>query len=164
MFTSCRPGAKTQQVANVELACPQEEASIGIIKAVIINTTAQVRNLLFKIGIIYYRVLYNDLCALGDVSTSNEAQVIELLRLMSETIVYGDQHSDASFEYVICLSVSPPDFYSRFFQEKDMMTHFLGILKQNPSTAVKTQIIQSTSIIAQGIKNVSSWCKCLVPE
>ena len=59
------------------------------------------------------------------VNLKNKALVVETLRVISELMIYGDQN-DESFFYILA--------------EKNILGHFLAILKQNFERSVNVQV------------------------
>ena len=75
------------------------------------------------------------------ISNANRFQVVEILRAISELIVYGSQGPDAEriFDY---------------FCEKNMLAIFIRMLNTpNVGSNIKRQIIQTMSILVQNISN-----------
>ena len=75
------------------------------------------------------------------INNANRFQVVEILRAISELIVYGSQGNDAEriFDY---------------FCEKNMLAIFTRMLNTpNVGNSIKRQIIQTMSILVQNITN-----------
>ena len=69
----------------------------------------------------------------------SEDRIVENIRSVAEILVYGDQHTEQLFDY---------------FCEKNILALFIGILEETHcSNAIKIQIIQTVSIIAQNIRS-----------
>eukprot|EP00123_Amoebidium_parasiticum_P021075 comp6110_c0_seq1/m.1947 comp6110_c0_seq1/g.1947 ORF comp6110_c0_seq1/g.1947 comp6110_c0_seq1/m.1947 type:complete len:445 (-) comp6110_c0_seq1:235-1569(-) len=68
-------------------------------------------------------------------------QLIETLRLISETLIWGDQHDNSVFD---------------FFLERNMLTHFKTILNMKGHLYVKVQLLQCLNIMFENIRNESS--------
>ncbi|CAM9481039.1 unnamed protein product, partial [Ectocarpus fasciculatus] len=78
-----------------------------------------------------------------EVTTENMPQVIEILRVIAEMVVYGDAKSELLFD---------------FFCEANMLSLFLEIMR-SPSTCpmqVLIQILQTLSILCQSVRNTTS--------
>ncbi|KAL3683721.1 hypothetical protein R1sor_001743 [Riccia sorocarpa] len=73
------------------------------------------------------------------VNESNKDFVIETLRSIAEHMIWGDQHDPSFFDY---------------FMEKQVMAHFLRILKDsNKNSGVAVQLLQTLSIIIGNIRS-----------
>ena len=67
------------------------------------------------------------------VDYSNSARIVEVLRSIAELMIWGDQHNPLFFDY---------------FAEKNIITNFAKIIAQrNADSKVKTQVIQTLSIL-----------------
>jgi protein CLEC16A len=77
------------------------------------------------------------------VTKDNENNVIEILRLISEMVVYGDNKSELLFD---------------FFCEKNMLSLFLEIMwtEVGCPPGVHIQILQTLSILVNCVKNDTS--------
>ena len=75
------------------------------------------------------------------MTKSNEPVIIESLRLITELVIWGDQHNAAIFQV---------------FLEHKMLDVFSGILAQPTSTAVKRQLIQSVMMMVQNLSREDS--------
>lgn len=86
---------------------------------------------------IYERMVANKL-----VTQKNLKEMVEMIRVIAEMIVYGDANSELLFD---------------FFCEKNMLALFLEILwgKNSPSP-VHIQILQTLGILCQSVKNDTS--------
>ena len=89
------------------------------------------------------RKLHQQLVANKSVNKDNENIVIEILRLSSEMVVYGDNNSELLFD---------------FFCEKNMMSLFLEIMWTEGGCPVKVhvQILQTLSILVGCVRNDTS--------
>eukprot|EP01028_Stygiella_incarcerata_P002815 TRINITY_DN15314_c0_g1_i1.p1 TRINITY_DN15314_c0_g1~~TRINITY_DN15314_c0_g1_i1.p1 ORF type:complete len:828 (+),score=168.25 TRINITY_DN15314_c0_g1_i1:159-2642(+) len=85
--------------------------------------------------------VFRSLDKTSHVTDENKASIIETFREMVELMVWGDQHSD--------------EFFS-FFLENKMMTLFDKFLRFDCSIHVKTQLIQTLSMMIQNIRNEKS--------
>ena len=87
----------------------------------------------------HLQMLYVELIKLQHLGNNvDRSQVVEVLRAISELIVYGDQHSEHIFEY---------------FCEKNMLAVFTSMLNGRSGAEVKRQIIQTVSILVQNVSN-----------
>ncbi|KAL9260647.1 TRANSPARENT TESTA 9-like protein [Drosera capensis] len=84
------------------------------------------------------RYLTDQLQKVQSVHEINKGFIIEALRLIAELITYGDQHDSAFFD---------------FFMEKQVMGEFIRILKLSTTVSVSLQLLQTTSIMIQNLKN-----------
>ena len=86
--------------------------------------------------------MYSALSKLRRSSPGSRGQVVEILRSISEVIIYGDQRqSNQSFDY---------------FCEKNMLFLFTQMLQHSPGgcgNEIARQIIQTVSILVQNISN-----------
>eukprot|EP00124_Ichthyophonus_hoferi_P001533 Ihof_evm3s82 gene=Ihof_evmTU3s82 len=80
-------------------------------------------------------------CALELHTPGECVRLIETLRLISETLIWGDQHDQTVFDY---------------FLEKNMLSHFKKILNQKGNVFVKVQMLQSLNILFENIHHESS--------
>eukprot|EP00039_Didymoeca_costata_P006071 m.87280 g.87280 ORF g.87280 m.87280 type:complete len:954 (+) comp13100_c0_seq1:313-3174(+) len=76
-----------------------------------------------------------------DVTEENQALVVETLRAIAETVIWGDQNDPQVFD---------------FFLEKDMISYFDRILIQDPGTFVATQLLQTLVILFDNISTPTS--------
>ena len=73
-----------------------------------------------------------------------EATLVELLRVLSEFLIYSDQHSGEAF-------------FFDFFCEKNMMALFVAIANsRSPSLRVQVQLLQTLSLLVQNISTATS--------
>ena len=81
------------------------------------------------------RYLYNQLVKYPVVDSSNANRIVEVLRSIAELMIWGDQHNPLFFDY---------------FAEKNIITNFARIIAQKSAEPkVKTQVIQTLSILIQ---------------
>ena len=77
--------------------------------------------------------MYSQLVKYPVVDSSNSARIVEVLRSIAELMIWGDQHNALFFDY---------------FAEKNIITNFARIIAQrNADSKVKTQVIQTLSIL-----------------
>ena len=90
----------------------------------------------------HLQYLYSALSNLQPVKPASRQQVVEILRSISEVIIYGDQRqSNQIFDY---------------FCEKNMLFLFTQMLQHSPGgcgNEIARQIIQTVSILVQNISN-----------
>lgn len=72
------------------------------------------------------------------INDSNKDYVIETLRSMAELLIWGDQHDPSFFE---------------FFMEKQVMAHFIRILKNSKTISVTVQLLQTLNIMLQSMRS-----------
>lgn len=72
------------------------------------------------------------------INESNKDVVIETLRSMAELLIWGDQHDPSFFEY---------------FMEKQVMAHFIRILKNSRTASVTIQLLQTLNIMLQSMRS-----------
>jgi protein CLEC16A len=91
----------------------------------------------------FLKKLHQELLESKNVDDNNESQVIEILRLLAEMVVYGDNKSEMLFD---------------FFCEKNMLSLFLEIMwcPGGCPLAVHFQILQTLSILVNSVKNDTS--------
>ena len=81
------------------------------------------------------KYLYSQLVKYPVVDSSNANRIVEVLRAIAELMIWGDQHNPLFFDY---------------FAEKNILTNFARIIAQRSAeTKVKTQVIQTLSILIQ---------------
>ena len=115
------------------------------------NNTNSPKNNNIKYNLRHLQQLYHDLAQLTlfhsnqttvlRITNANRFQVVEILRAISELIVYGSQGDDGEriFDY---------------FCEKNMLAIFTRMLNTpNVGPSIKRQIIQTMSILVQNITN-----------
>ncbi len=102
------------------------------------------------------------------VTETNKDQLVEVLRTIAELMIWGDQHNENFFEYVVFLEKKTTFLILRmvtrnvvlvhlsFFCEKGVLSYFLKILLQKCDTKVKIQVIQTLSILIQNISSETS--------
>jgi protein CLEC16A len=78
------------------------------------------------------------------ITDANKALLVEALRSIAEIVIYGDQNDSSVFD---------------FFLEKQMLTHFINIMKQKCGGNVNTQLLQTLNIMFENIRNETSLCK-----
>ena len=87
----------------------------------------------------HLQYLYSALSKLQPVKPAARGEVVEILRAISEVIIYGDQRAtNQIFDY---------------FCEKNMLSLFTKMLRQRAGQQVNTQIVQTVSILVQNIRN-----------
>lgn len=91
----------------------------------------------------YLRQLHEQLVKNKLVTSDNEKLVIEILRIIAEMVVYGDNKSELLFD---------------FFCEKNMLYLFLEIMwgEVGCANTVHVQILQTLSILVSCVKNNTS--------
>ncbi|OQR93629.1 hypothetical protein ACHHYP_02393 [Achlya hypogyna] len=73
-----------------------------------------------------------------------EATLVELLRVLSEFLIYSDQHSSETF-------------FFEYFCEKNMMALFVAMMGGRPlGVRVQVQLLQTLSILVQNISTATS--------
>jgi protein CLEC16A len=77
------------------------------------------------------------------ITEGNKALLIEALRTIAEIVIYGDQNDSSIFD---------------FFLEKQMLLHFINIMKQKCGGYVNTQLMQTLNIMFENIRNETSLC------
>lgn len=89
------------------------------------------------------RKLHKQLVENKRVTDANQSMVVEILRVIAEMVVYGDNKSEMLFD---------------FFCEKNMLSLFLEIMKTPGGcpSAVHIQILQTLSILISCVRNETS--------
>merc|ERR1719183_945186 len=82
--------------------------------------------------------IYSQLQQLTFATKQQRTQAVEMIKQISELMVFADKHADALFD---------------FFCEKNMMALFWEILQADCGTEVRVQIIQTVSILLQNVRN-----------
>ncbi|CAD5222270.1 unnamed protein product [Bursaphelenchus xylophilus] len=72
------------------------------------------------------------------VTESNKAILVEAVRMCTEILIWGDQNDSTIFD---------------FFLEKQMFTHFVGVVRQSTSNYVNVQLLQTLNILFENIRN-----------
>jgi protein CLEC16A len=96
-----------------------------------------------RFSLVELRKLHKQLVENKRVTEANQSMVVEILRVIAEMVVYGDNKSELLFD---------------FFCEKNMMALFLEIMGP-PGTcpsAVHIQILQTLSILISCVRNETS--------
>jgi hypothetical protein len=96
-----------------------------------------------RFSLVELRRIYKQLVENKVVNEENQDLVIEILRVIAEMVVYGDNKSELLFD---------------FFCEKSMLSLFLEIMHSEPVCpfAVHVQILQTLSILISCVKNDTS--------
>ncbi|KAL5254590.1 hypothetical protein ACHWQZ_G014141 [Mnemiopsis leidyi] len=86
--------------------------------------------------------LYSVLVKNSIVTDSNKTLIVEVLRSIAETVIWGDQNDPRVFD---------------FFLEKGIQSYFLSIIEQPKcGTYVCTQLLQTLNILFENIRNETS--------
>jgi len=93
-----------------------------------------------KLTLSQFKDLYDQLLSLQGGAVHEEEALREILRKISEMIVYGEK-DESMFDY---------------FCEKNILSKFVDIVNTSSSSEVKTQVIQTMCIIIQNMKNKTS--------
>lgn len=75
------------------------------------------------------------------LTNKNKQQVVETIREIAELMIYGDQNNDQFFF---------------FLAEKNILRHFLAIIKQKYHRSITIQVMQTLSIMIQNISKKES--------
>lgn len=96
-----------------------------------------------RFSLVELRRIYKQLVENKLVNEENQDLVIEILRVIAEMVVYGDNKSELLFD---------------FFCEKSMLSLFLEIMNSDPvcPVPVHVQILQTLSILISCVKNDTS--------
>ncbi|PAV80323.1 hypothetical protein WR25_08365 [Diploscapter pachys] len=86
------------------------------------------------------RYLHGVLEKNGKVTESNKKVLVEALRAIAEILIWGDQNDGSVFD---------------FFLERQMLSHFLSIMKQE-SGSLNCQLLQTLNIIFENMKHETS--------
>uniref|UniRef100_A0A915EA78 FPL domain-containing protein n=1 Tax=Ditylenchus dipsaci TaxID=166011 RepID=A0A915EA78_9BILA len=89
----------------------------------------------------YLRYLHGVLIKNEKVTESNKTLLIEALRAITEILIWGDQNDGSVFD---------------FFLERQMLAHFLSIMKQRCGCYVNVQILQTLNILFENIRHETS--------
>ncbi|XP_018901977.2 protein CLEC16A homolog isoform X2 [Bemisia tabaci] len=85
--------------------------------------------------------LYNVLLKNKTVTDNNRGLLVEVLRSITEILIWGDQNDSSVFD---------------FFLERNMLSFFLEILKQKCGSYVNVQLLQTLNILFENIRNETS--------
>lgn len=96
-----------------------------------------------RFSLVELRRLYQELVENKEVNSTNESTVVEILRVLAEMVVYGDNKSEMLFD---------------FFCEKNMLSLFLEIMwtEGGCPAAVHIQVLQTLSILISCVRNDTS--------
>lgn len=96
-----------------------------------------------KFSLQYLRNMHRQLVENKIATEANQSQVIEILRVIAEMVVYGDSKSELLFD---------------FFCEANMLSLFLDIMRCQSGCPVQIhiQILQTLSILCQSVRNTTS--------
>lgn len=107
-----------------------------------------------RFSIPYLRKLHQDLVSNKAINSQNEGKVVEILRVIAEMVVYGDNNSEILFD---------------FFCEKNMLSLFVDIMyssingsdeivvtKEKCPVLVYVQVLQTLSILINCVRNDTS--------
>jgi protein CLEC16A len=96
-----------------------------------------------RFSLLELRRIYKQLVENKQVSTENQELVVEILRVIAEMVVYGDNKSELLFD---------------FFCEKNMLSLFLQIMWSEGGCPVEVhiQILQTLSILISCVRNDTS--------
>ena len=110
-----------------------------------------------RFSIPYLRKLHHDLVSNKVINSQNEGKVVEILRVIAEMVVYGDNNSEILFD---------------FFCEKNMLSLFVDIMyssitgsgddkvgnrdKETCPVLVYVQVLQTLSILINCVRNDTS--------
>lgn len=75
------------------------------------------------------------------ITDANKANVIEALRSITEILIWGDQNDNSVFDV---------------FLEKQMLVHFVEIMRQKCGTSVNVQLLQTLNILFENIRHETS--------
>lgn len=87
------------------------------------------------------KALHNILIKNIELTSENQSLLVESLHLISEILIWGDQHDPRVFDY---------------FLENHTLLFFLNILKQSSSPEISIQLLQTLNILCENIKNKNS--------
>jgi protein CLEC16A len=96
-----------------------------------------------RFSLSHLRKLHQQLVANKEINESNKNLVVEILRILAEMVVYGDNKSELLFD---------------FFCEKNMLSLFLELMwtEGGCPSIVHIQILQTLSILINCVKNDTS--------
>jgi protein CLEC16A len=96
-----------------------------------------------RFTLVELRKLHKQLVENKRVNDANEGVVVEILRVIAEMVVYGDNKSEMLFD---------------FFCEKNMLSLFLELMRTSGGcpSAVHIQILQTLSILISCVRNDTS--------
>ena len=111
--------------------------------AAAVSATGGAGGLSDRFSLVELRRLYQQLVQNKEVNDSNQGLVIEILRVLAEMVVYGDNKSEMLFD---------------FFCEKNMLSLFLEIMwtEGGCPSEVHIQILQTLSILISCVRNDTS--------
>lgn len=84
-----------------------------------------------------FRQLYAKLQSIKEVTPANQAQVIEILRMISELMIWGDQHNPLFFE---------------FFVNKSILAMYVNYIRGS-NKEIQVQVIQALGILIANTKS-----------
>ncbi|KAF8358059.1 gop-1 [Pristionchus pacificus] len=89
----------------------------------------------------YLKYLQGVLVKNDKVTEGNKKILVEALRAISEILIWGDQNDSSVFD---------------FFLERQMLTHFLHIMRQDNSGSICVQLLQTLNILFENIRHETS--------
>ncbi|KAG2768504.1 hypothetical protein Pcac1_g20243 [Phytophthora cactorum] len=88
-----------------------------------------------------------------------DAEIVELLRVLSEFLIYSDQHRvSVELEDQVALDEAPDDAgaFFDYFGETNMLALLVELSASQPSVPVQVQLLQTMSILVQNITTRTS--------
>ncbi|KAG6976513.1 hypothetical protein JG688_00001287 [Phytophthora aleatoria] len=88
-----------------------------------------------------------------------DAEIVELLRVLSEFLIYSDQHRvSVELEDQVALDEAPDDAgaFFDYFGETNMLALLVELSASQPSVPVQVQLLQTMSILVQNIATRTS--------
>ncbi|GMT21112.1 hypothetical protein PFISCL1PPCAC_12409, partial [Pristionchus fissidentatus] len=89
----------------------------------------------------YLKYLHGVLVKNEKVTEGNKRILVEALRAISEILIWGDQNDSSVFD---------------FFLERQMLTHFLHIMRQDNGSTLCVQLLQTLNILFENIRHETS--------
>ncbi|KAK0418158.1 hypothetical protein QR680_013405 [Steinernema hermaphroditum] len=89
----------------------------------------------------YLKYLHGVMIKNEKVSEGNRNLLVEALRAIAEILIWGDQNDSTVFD---------------FFLERQMLSHFLAIMKQSSGSTVCVQLLQTLNILFENIRHETS--------
>ncbi|TKR67801.1 hypothetical protein L596_023894 [Steinernema carpocapsae] len=89
----------------------------------------------------YLKYLHGVMVKNEKVSEGNRNLLVEALRAIAEILIWGDQNDSTVFD---------------FFLERQMLSHFLAIMKQTSGSTVCVQLLQTLNILFENIRHETS--------
>ncbi|VDN21980.1 unnamed protein product [Gongylonema pulchrum] len=90
---------------------------------------------------VFFRYLHSVLVKNEQVTENNRKLLVECLRAIAEILIWGDQNDSTVFD---------------FFLERQMLSYFLSIMKQNCGSYVCVQLLQTLNILFENIRHKTS--------